>query len=113
MDVQSNETERKHDDAVIGIGEYDGVAFGRDPIDHQYGRRIEADRSWTVYHVFSGVPAHADGRAMVGLSQADATSGMLALNFYHACRRKERLGLSSSRLSVFEIARGWLCRWPF
>ena len=61
-------------------------AFGRTRVptvaslDRQYGRRIEADRSWTVYHVFTGVPAHADGQIMTGLSRSDATDGMLSLN---------------------------------
>lgn len=46
----------------------------------QYGRRIEADRSWTIYHVFTGVPARIDSEVMVGLSRSDATRGMLHLN---------------------------------
>ncbi len=46
----------------------------------QHGRRVEADSTWTIYHVFSGVPASVDGRAMTGLSRADATDGMLAMN---------------------------------
>lgn len=45
-----------------------------------YGRRIETDRTWTVYHVFSGVPAAVGGSTMTGLSRSDATSGMLSLN---------------------------------
>ena len=47
---------------------------------HQYGRRVEADRSWTVYHVFTGVPADAACGAMTGLSRAAATDRMLSLN---------------------------------
>lgn len=51
------------------------------PQDHQYGRRVEADRSWTVYHVFTGVPADCGGGgAMTGLSRTDATDRMLRLN---------------------------------
>lgn len=48
--------------------------------DHQYGRRVEADRSWTVYHVFTGVPANCGGGAMTGLSRTEATVRMLRLN---------------------------------
>lgn len=45
-----------------------------------YGRRVEADRSWTVYHVFSGVPARVAGASMMGLTWRTATTGMLSLN---------------------------------
>lgn len=59
----------------------------------QYGRRIETDRSWTVYHVFSGIPAHAGGEVLTGLSRSAATAGMLALNLGKAVVRQDRLGL--------------------
>ncbi|CDX36555.1 hypothetical protein P9273_14505 [Mesorhizobium sp. WSM4935] len=59
--------------------------------DHQYGRRVEAERSWTVYHVFTGIPAHANGASMIGLSQSEATRGTLCI--------------SSNRLSNCEIKR--------
>ena len=108
MNVQCNETVREHDAVAIGIWENEGGAPDRNSMDHQYGRRIEADRSWTVYHVFTGVPARANGQAMVGLSQSAATSGMLTLNVRNANRRKERLRLSSPRLSVFETLKGLL-----
>lgn len=60
---------------------------------HQYGRRIEADRSWTVYHVFTGVPARSGGDAMTGLSRSDATHSMLSLNQRSTGRDKERIRL--------------------
>jgi hypothetical protein len=53
-----------------------------------YGRRIEADRSWTVYHVFTGVPAIIEGRAMVGLGLKDATDDMLAMNLGNSIRAR-------------------------
>lgn len=59
--------------------------------DHQYGRRVEADRSWTVYHVFTGIPAHVNGASMIGLSCSEATKSMLSLNFCGSERRKERI----------------------
>lgn len=46
----------------------------------QYGRRIETDRSWTVYHVFTGIPADADAGATTGLNRAEATDRMTSLN---------------------------------
>ena len=57
-----------------------GGVLGHDFRDRQYGRRVEADRSWTVYHVFTGIPALVDGALMVGLSRAQATKSMLDLN---------------------------------
>lgn len=66
-----------------------------DALDEQYGRRVEADRSWTVYHVFTGVPARFGGDAMVGLTRSAATSGMLSLNRRNVQRRRERTGLQS------------------
>jgi len=57
--------------------------------DHQYGRRVEADRSWTVYHVFTGIPAHVDGTFMTGLTRAEATRRMLALNLRNTGRQRQ------------------------
>ena len=69
MKDYSDEPARRRNAVAIGIWENEGGAPGRDPMDHQYGRRIETDRSWTVYHVFTGVPARVGGDAMIGLSQ--------------------------------------------
>lgn len=88
------ETERLSNAAAIGVGENEGGAPGRRSLDRQYGRRIEADRSWTVYHVFTGVPAHANGLDMTGLSRSDATDGMLSLNRHNERRHKERGSLT-------------------
>lgn len=56
--------------------------------DQYYGRRFEVDRSWTVYHVFTGVPARIGGHTMIGLSQRAATDGMLSLNRHNETRRR-------------------------
>jgi hypothetical protein len=45
-----------------------------------YGRRVEKDRTWTVYHVFTGVPARIAGKIMMRLTRSDATDRMLKLN---------------------------------
>jgi len=58
--------------------------------DRQYGRRIETDRSWTVYHVFTGVPAEPDAGATTGLNRAEATARMASLN------RRDELRTASS-----------------
>jgi hypothetical protein len=91
------ETDRKRIAAAISVWENEGGAPGQDSMHHQYGRRIEADRSWTIYHVFTGIPARFGGDAMTGLSRLDATSGMLCLNLRNAERRRERIELSPFR----------------
>jgi hypothetical protein len=97
MNTHLKETERKQTAAAISVWENEGGAPGHDSMHHQYGRRIEADRSWTIYHVFTGVPARFGGEAMTGLSRLDATSGMLRLNLRNAERRRERTELSPFR----------------
>lgn len=77
--VANGETGRARSAAFDGPQHRGGV-LGHDFADRQYGRRVEADRSWTVYHVFSGIPAHVDGALMVGLTRAQATTSMLDLN---------------------------------
>ena len=63
-----------------------------------YGRRIEADRSWTVYHAFTGVPVVVDGGAMVGLALQTATERMIALN--RVAHRRRHLGHRKLRLPL-------------
>ncbi len=79
MKPRDNDTVQRHNAVAIALCRNEGES-GREPVDRQYGRRIEMDRSWTVYHVFTGVPVRADGHVMTGLSRSDATSGMLSLN---------------------------------
>lgn len=79
---------QRHDDA-ISVWDNEGGASARARGDEQYGRRIEADRSWTIYNVFTGVPANREGQEMIGLSRSVATDGMLSLNRRNDVRRKE------------------------
>ncbi|WP_245464749.1 MULTISPECIES: hypothetical protein [unclassified Mesorhizobium] len=74
--------------------------------DHQYGRRVEPDRSWTVYHVFTGIPAYVDGAFMIGLSRSEANESMLSLNLRNSERRKERIAARSVLVGVPEISGG-------
>jgi hypothetical protein len=97
MNPHIRETQRKRVAPAISVWENEGGAPGHDSMHHQYGRRIEADRSWTVYHVFTGIPACFGGDAMTCLSRVDATRGMLCLNLRNAERRKERIELSPFR----------------
>lgn len=55
-----------------------------------YGRRVETDRSWTVYHVFTGIPADASCGVMTGLSRVEATNRMMSLNRHSEVRRRPR-----------------------
>ena len=84
-----DETERERHDRAIGVWDNEGGASVRTPGDEQYGRRIEADRSWTIYHVFTGIPASREGLEMIGLSRSVATDGMLSLNRWNDVPRKE------------------------
>jgi len=85
-----DETELGRRAYAIGVWENEGGAPTPDTPDDQFGRRVEVDRSWTVYHVFTGVPARVDGAAMTDLSWSAATDGMLSLNLRNVERRKER-----------------------
>lgn len=69
----------------------------------QYGRRIEIDGSWTVYHVFTGIPVQRAGIPMAGLSRADATSRMLLNNQ----RQKRPVGIivKSAQISMWRKSR--------
>lgn len=99
MNVRSNETQRRQDAAAISIWDNEGGAPSRDGINLQFGRRIETDRSWTVYHVFTGIPARVGGQTMTGLTQSDATNGMMSLNLRNTGRRKERIRLATLALN--------------
>ena len=95
MNPHDNETECERNVRAIGVWDNEGGASGAAPRDEQYGRRIEIDRSWTVYHVFTGVPASPGGQDMIGLSRSAATDGMLCLNHLNDRRRKEHANLPS------------------
>lgn len=83
------ELTEKTADFAIDRWEKEGGAHGHGSRDLHYGRRVEADRSWTVYHVFTGVPARIDGNTMIGLTQRVATDGMLSLNRRNEARRRD------------------------
>ncbi|MDX8440632.1 hypothetical protein [Mesorhizobium australafricanum] len=65
----------------------EGEASGQRRVDDLYGRRVEPDGTWSIYHVFTGVPAVVRGHCMTGMSRSDATRRMLSLN-----RRNEDAG---------------------
>ncbi|MEQ9566442.1 MAG: hypothetical protein RLN85_11640, partial [Pseudomonadales bacterium] len=69
----------------------------------QYGRRIEIDGSWTVYHVFTGIPVQRAGIPMAGLSHADATSRMLLNN--QMLKRTIGITVKSTQISMWRRSR--------
>jgi hypothetical protein len=67
----------------------DGGAPARDSIYSEYGRRVEVDGSWTIYHVFTGLPAIIGGRLMKGMSAPESMNQMVETNASnHQLRRK-------------------------
>jgi hypothetical protein len=93
MNGQRNQTDLKRNTTAIAIWENEG-APGHDLPKHLYGRRrVKADRSWTVYHVFTGVAARVGNDDLIGLSRSQATSRMMSLNRRNAERRKDRIRL--------------------
>jgi len=90
MSAHSTETGLGGRADAISVWENEGGAPAPDMPDDQFGRRVEVDRSWTVYHVFTGVPARIDGAAMTDLSRSAATDTMLSLNVRSIERAKER-----------------------
>lgn len=97
MNTRSNGNERSRTALALSAWENEGGAPDRRSYAQQYGRRIEADRSWTVYHVFTGIPARIGGDVMSGLSRSDATGSMLCLNLRKIERCTEQVPSSIVR----------------
>ena len=87
MNARINDTVQERQSLAIGVWDSEGGAQLPEGADRQYGRRIEVDQTWTGYHVFTGVPAQADGQTMTGLSRSKATDGMVSLNRRNEARR--------------------------
>lgn len=99
-DIRASERRPRSDvDGPFDRWENEGGAVFRGGGERQYGRRVEADGSWTVYHVFTGIPAFFNGRLASGLSRAEATIGMLSLN-----RRNENDRWSRTRVQRESVA---------
>ncbi len=102
MNAVNEESALRQDAYAISGWEREGGADAHDGIDCDYGRRIESDRSWTVYHVFSGAPARIDGRFMLEHFQAKWMPVRVKkihqnknLELFHVSMKREKaLGLS-------------------
>ncbi|EAV40991.1 hypothetical protein SIAM614_29716 [Stappia aggregata IAM 12614] len=75
----------------------EGGAPRQDSMHSAYGKRIEADGSWTIYHVFSGVPATIGGDLMLGMNSNDALDQMTKTNLDNFRRRAVPLGILKGR----------------
>ncbi|HEV7253487.1 MAG TPA: hypothetical protein VGN97_10385 [Mesorhizobium sp.] len=58
--------------------------------NRHFGRRVEANGSWTVYHVFTGAPADLRDITAAGLSRTEATRLMTSLNAANCTCRPAR-----------------------
>ncbi len=74
------ELELQQRDLAVGVWENEGGAPQSHTLRYQYGKRIEGDRTWTVYHVFTGKPAYTDGGILTGLTRLEAIESIMALN---------------------------------
>ncbi len=74
-----------------------------DSMHSEYGRRVEADGSWTIYHVFSGMPATIGGDRMEGMSATAATDQMIKTNSDNSSRRAAQTGI----LKVHFLSAWW------
>jgi len=90
MNSHNKAIELKHRDLPVKVWEDSNRTPDSVSFDYDYGRRIESDRSWTVYHVFTGVVARIDGVTMTGMSCSDATGMMLSLNRRNVLFRRTR-----------------------
>lgn len=60
MNAHCNEIEARRHALAISIWENEGGTSAPELMDHQYGRHIETDRPWRIYHVSIGAPSRVD-----------------------------------------------------
>jgi hypothetical protein len=68
-----------------------------DSMHSEYGKRIELDGSWTIYHVFTGGPATIDGDLMQGMNARNALDQMTKNNSDNSSRRAARPQILKAR----------------
>jgi len=49
-------------------------------VQYGYGKRVEADKSWTIHHVFTGVPVSLGARDLINLDAKTAVRALRLLN---------------------------------
>ena len=97
MNAPCNKDEHMHNVSAIDMCENENGASNCDSSIEQFGRRIEVNGSWTIYHVYSGIPAVIKGITMTDLSYAIASEVMIALNKQNVRRQGNQSGLSCFR----------------
>ena len=75
----------------------EGGAPAQDSMHSEYGKRIESDGSWTIYHVFSGIPATIGGNLMQDMNANDALDQMTKTNAGNSTRRAAREKILKAR----------------
>lgn len=65
---------------LLGVHDDPGAAARLPDSEGHLGRRVEMDGSWTMYHVFTGVPARVNNRIMTGLTRCEVTAVMVRRN---------------------------------
>ncbi|MXN67168.1 hypothetical protein GR183_19845 [Stappia sp. GBMRC 2046] len=88
MPRQKTNNESKSPKFGLDRWDDDGGASNRDSMYNEYGRRIEGDGTWTVYHVFTGVPATIGGQIMKGMNASDSMTRMMLTNSHNSKQRK-------------------------
>jgi hypothetical protein len=102
MNTHNNKTDVRRHTLAIDAWENEGGAPARDSMDSHYGRRVEADGSWSIYHVFTGVLADIGSRSLTGLTRSGSGEVMMSLN-----RRNEERRRQQDRLMTAWGARHW------
>ncbi|WP_298963305.1 hypothetical protein [uncultured Roseibium sp.] len=82
----------------------EGGALAQDSMHCEYGKRVEADGSWTIYHVFTGSPATIGGNLMQDMNAKDALDQMTITNAGNSTRRAARAKI----LKVRFLATWWV-----
>ncbi|WP_150497784.1 hypothetical protein [Roseibium aquae] len=75
----------------------EGGAPAQDSMHSEYGKRIETDGTWTIYHVFSGGPATIGGDLMQGMTLKDTLDQMQRAKFRNCERRAAHAGVLKAR----------------
>ncbi|SHN16956.1 hypothetical protein [Roseibium suaedae] len=75
----------------------EGGAPAQDSMHSEYGKRVEADGSWTIYHVFTGSPATIGGNLMQDMNAKDALDQMTKTNAGNSTRRAAHTKILKAR----------------
>ena len=81
----------------------EGGAPSQDSMHSEYGKRVETNGSWTIYHVFTGSPATIGGNLMQNMDANDALDQMRKTNADNSIRRASH----SKILKVQYLAAWW------